>query len=75
MGNRPRNLRANLNRDDGIDRAGSFHNLANVSTVRLRREVLRLFLPSELKGSEGGSYDDDPYRDYPVTLAHGFLDL
>ena len=61
MRNRPRNLRADLNRDDGIDRARGLHDLANVPAIRLGGKVLRLVLPPKFKSDEdrGHDYDSD----------------
>ena len=61
MRNRPRNLRADLNRDDGIDRPCGLHDLANITAIGLGSKVLRLVLSSEFKSDKnrGHDYDSD----------------
>src|SRR6266404_6753618 len=70
MGNGARNLRPYLDGDNSIDRAGRFHDLANVSAIRLARKVLRPFLPFELKGSKDSDCDNRSCCNQPVTLEH-----
>jgi hypothetical protein len=62
--------RAHLDGSDGVDGAGSFHHCANVSAVHLGREILRLLIALELKGSEDGDGHNHQTRDQPMAPEH-----
>src|SRR5665213_584475 len=91
LGNRAGNLRPNLHRDDGINRAGGFHDIVNVPAIHLGGKVFDLAASVKTEicdeeqnrdGNTTGSNLVDRYiapcslrTDSPLALGHGHRPL
>ena len=74
-GNGSGDLRADLDRGDGIDRSGGLHHLVDFAAIDLGGEILRLLIAFELKGGEDSYGHNHQTRDQPMAFKHVHDDL